>query len=1290
MIKNRKGFTLLEILTAVAILGLLMTVAIAGYSKYVEKAKKRYYQKQEELLVQAGRDYFNDNRNTLPRAPGETNCVKLKVLLDGRYIDKVVDYKQKACNDVDSRVCVTKLNNTKYLYHGELNCFTAYTSPDYKTPIVTLSPKQGENITKEKNEVETVVATINYDSKTETDKEESDLTSYRYVIYRKVDTKYVIEYDSHWVTITKPVRSKKVNIELNSTGIFYVEVWAYNIKGKLGHSKSGKVTLDMDLNCEIGSGIKVSNSNSYKFGNWTNKDVTTTFNISGGMTKYTLILLDKDNKTIYTKEVKVPPKESTNKITTEGIFKYKIIGYNNEGETCEGTTGQIKIDKTAPICTVTSDTSNWTSGKVTLTANCQDEASGCVQETRKHEVTTSTTSSYKFEGIYDKASNKGDCNTVEIKIDNNGPTINVVGYLMKKNSGGSFSYIDNSGNEVSAKEKAAKYTFGKWTKEYVRLFSDGEDKESGLKKNAEVFIKAGSATGTENQGVWTNCSTAVLRSYTVQAQGSSDLKFRNTDNAGNKKESKYVNVKIDRTGPTYKMNTTINSDGSMTITASNIKDTYSGVKEYKKNVLCQYQTYNGTSWGSWTNCSTSNSAKISVSSIKKVKFRAQDNVGNTTEKEEEVDIDMDAPTLKVTAGRCSDSSSSTKCANSNFKGSTQVQTAKGNTKNITFTTWSLDGLKLNYEVTEENIKEIKWEWNESNIFDKLDTTLADNRKSTTTTKKGTKTLTGPGRRYGVISATDKNGKISRVNITVYISISIEVTFNKNDGTTKPATATQNFNYGTKNQKFEKTFTRTGYTLSGWSKTKTSTTNEYEIANPVSDTWILNNKPSITLYAVWIANKYNVLYSANGGSGAPSTQQKSHNVTLKLSTTKPIRKNYTFAGWKSTDKTMYSPGGNYTKNEKTTMTAQWCQNCAATGQAVCSLSAKDGKCTYTTSCPSGYTISNNGKYNPSCTAIKYAVSYSANGGTGAPSTQQKSHNVTLKLSTTKPIRKNYTFAGWKSTDKTMYSPGGNYTKNEKTTMTAQWCQNCAATGGASCSLSAKDGKCTYTTSCPSGYTISNNGKYNPSCKKNKPTVEVGPAVTKRYCTMHNGGVTYNGSKDESGNKYASHGSSVISCGSNVANNKSNCCYSGNKCTYSSWSKNGSKTYASIVITSVSWSEEGNDLIVTVNASIDSGHVGSWDHWDSTRYGCLKKDNLKFVGTCSTAEKSLDVYNWGYKNGNEGVNTQNTFTQKFRIKNYASNKGSYSYKLYKSGYETQCVNDIDAQIFSFQTGGIIVIK
>lgn len=69
-------------------------------------------------------------------------------------------------------------------------------------------------------------------------------------------------------------------------------------------------------------------------------------------------------------------------------------------------------------------------------------------------------------------------------------------------------------------------------------------------------------------------------------------------------------------------------------------------------------------------------------------------------------------------------------------------------------------------------------------------------------------------------------------------------------------------------------------------------------------------------------KYTVSYSANGGSGAPASQTKTHGTTLKLSATKPTRKNYTFKGWRDGDGISYQPSGSYTKNKAATMTAQW--------------------------------------------------------------------------------------------------------------------------------------------------------------------------------------------------------------------------------------------------------------------------------------------------------------------------------------------------------------------------------
>lgn len=147
-------------------------------------------------------------------------------------------------------------------------------------------------------------------------------------------------------------------------------------------------------------------------------------------------------------------------------------------------------------------------------------------------------------------------------------------------------------------------------------------------------------------------------------------------------------------------------------------------------------------------------------------------------------------------------------------------------------------------------------------------------------------------------------------------------------------------------------------------------------------------------------QWKVSYNANGGTGAPGSQTKTIGVDLKLSTTKPTRTGYTFLGW-STSKTAssasYSPGATYSSNAALTLYAVWKIN-------------------------------------------TWTVKYDANGGTGAPSSQTKTYGQTLRLSTTKPTKKDYNFLGWgTSTESTTieYEAGANYTNNAAITLYAIW-------------------------------------------------------------------------------------------------------------------------------------------------------------------------------------------------------------------------------------------------------------
>lgn len=96
--------------------------------------------------------------------------------------------------------------------------------------------------------------------------------------------------------------------------------------------------------------------------------------------------------------------------------------------------------------------------------------------------------------------------------------------------------------------------------------------------------------------------------------------------------------------------------------------------------------------------------------------------------------------------------------------------------------------------------------------------------------------------------------------------------------------------------------------------------------------------------------------------------------------------------------------------------------------------------------SGIAMLNGTMYaNNSVTIVKkasYTVTYNANGGSNAPSSQTKWYGEGLKLSSTKPTRTGYIFKGWATSStatSAKYPVGGSYTytNNESVTLYAVW-------------------------------------------------------------------------------------------------------------------------------------------------------------------------------------------------------------------------------------------------------------
>ncbi len=125
---NRKGYTLIEIIGAVIILGIIAIIAVATFTRNLRGFRDEFYASQESTLVESGREFLSDNRNLRPSDLLEGQKVKINLLESSKYVDSIKDYNGDDC---EGYVLVVKENKNDYTYHACLKCpYDNYVSPD--------------------------------------------------------------------------------------------------------------------------------------------------------------------------------------------------------------------------------------------------------------------------------------------------------------------------------------------------------------------------------------------------------------------------------------------------------------------------------------------------------------------------------------------------------------------------------------------------------------------------------------------------------------------------------------------------------------------------------------------------------------------------------------------------------------------------------------------------------------------------------------------------------------------------------------------------------------------------------------------------------------------------------------------------------------------------------------------------------------------------------------------------------------------------------------------------------
>lgn len=216
-------------------------------------------------------------------------------------------------------------------------------------------------------------------------------------------------------------------------------------------------------------------------------------------------------------------------------------------------------------------------------------------------------------------------------------------------------------------------------------------------------------------------------------------------------------------------------------------------------------------------------------------------------------------------------------------------------------------------------------------------------------------------------------------------------------------------------------TRKGYTFAGWYTQSNGTGTKY---NPGSNYAADQNGGTVNLYAKWTPWTYNIKYDQNVKSTSssktvtdmPAAQTKTQEIDVTLSSMTPKRNGYIFAGWSTSanGSVEYKPGSKFTKDLDS----------------------------------NGASITLYAVWTPWKHTIHYKSNIPTNAPTGTttvsnmPGDQTKTFDEKLTISSNKPTRKGYNFAGWSTSanGNVVYQPGAEY-KNDQNggtvTLYAKW-------------------------------------------------------------------------------------------------------------------------------------------------------------------------------------------------------------------------------------------------------------
>ena len=421
--KKSKGFTMVEMLAAVVIMGILASIGIVSVIHIRANQKAKFNQSQTEIFRQTAKNYFTDNKRKLPAILMTTERIYLEELIKNNYLDELLDYDKESYNIADSYVEVRKLGSDAYVYNPVLyengkDEPIKYDDGDKPGEVKILAyivdSQQGVNLGCKLNNTKKLGCTGKGDENAEeyytngdirvniSASDPDNIYLYRYYIYKNDKVIKISDFieipESQRITGYKD-EYISLNKDEYSDGIYKIKYVVYDLKGHKNTATSKKIYIDTTKpSCRATKTPNVV---------WANKDV-----------KVEGICSDSGSGCLG---------NYSQKYTTE-MNKDIPLGtvMDAAGNKTQCGSISVKIDKTAPKCNVSGESTSYIKGTRTISTTCSENGSvqsGCVSSKVDHKYSTTASTASLNETVKDAAGNTTVCKkTVSVYVDNTPPT----------------------------------------------------------------------------------------------------------------------------------------------------------------------------------------------------------------------------------------------------------------------------------------------------------------------------------------------------------------------------------------------------------------------------------------------------------------------------------------------------------------------------------------------------------------------------------------------------------------------------------------------------------------------------------------------------------------------------------------------------------------------------------------------------------------------------------------------------------------------------------------------------